>query len=164
MLKRLTKPRKGFTLVEMIICALILAIVVICVASISGTLSTLKTETRNSIFLSMHNLNTSERLRQMVYELPEGEQLNAFYGAPTGTGAGGVIDPSDIFSTDEILTRVFVTAGSMDHFQVYVVRIESQMRGYKQRLVSSYTLTNIGGHAPGGSLEDPVESSPVLEG
>lgn len=159
----LARKRKGLTLAEIIICTLVLAVVTIGVVSVGNSIAVMKTETRNSVFLSIHNLNVAEQLRQMLLELPEGQELAAYYGASTDGNVGGIA-AKDPFSTRDITTRVFLSKVTMDTFDVYSVRVESQMRGYYQTMTDTFTMTNIGGHLPGGSLENPEESSPVLEG
>lgn len=135
------KARKGFTLVEVVACTVILAIVTIGAVAISNQILQMKTEARNTVYLSMHNLNTMERLRQMVYELPKGQMLLSYYN-------------QDTFSSSDILTEVFIDSAVWDDFQIYEVKIESRMKIYHQLLKSSYTLTSIGGYS---NLEDSVE-------
>lgn len=152
--------RKGFTLVETIACCLILAIVTIGAASVSAHISALKVEARNSVYLTTHNLNVMERLRQMSYSLAEGEELLNFYGGTLdmlgNRGGNPVFDSSDIY------TDVYIETAPWDDFRVYNVRIDSRMVKYKQTLVSTYTMTNIGGYKTPESIEDSDEGSVVL--
>lgn len=127
------KSRKGFTLVEVVSCTIILALVVMGAIVVSRQIATMKTESRNTVYLSTHNLNVMEQLRQMSYELADGEELLAFYN-------------SDTFGTSQFNTDVYIDTSLFEHFRVYNIRIESRMIGYKQTLVSTFTMTNIGGH------------------
>ncbi len=148
--KLFSKPRKGFTLIEVIACTVILAIVVIGSMVVSNQISMMKTESRNTVYLSLHNLNVMERLRQMSYELEEGETLLNYYN-------------TDVFGNSQYNTDVYLENATFEHFRVYNVRIETRMIGYKQTLVSTYTLTSIGGHhVPDdflGDSEDPADPS-----
>lgn len=132
-LRTCLKKRKGFTLVEVIACTLLLAIVVIGAVAVSRQIAMMKTESRNSVYLSTHNLNVMERIRQMSYELAEGEELLAFYD-------------TDVMGNSQYNTVVYIETATFEHFRVYNIRIETRMIGYKQTLVSTYTMTNIGGH------------------
>lgn len=125
--------RKGFTLVEVIACTVILVMVVIGATLVSRQISVMKTESRNTVYMSLHNLNVMERLRQMSYDLQTGEELLAYYS-------------SDTFGTSEFTTDVYVQMSTWDSFKVYSVRIETRMQGYTQLLISTYTMTNIGGY------------------
>lgn len=135
------RKRRAFTLVETVLCCVILAIVTIGTASVSAHVSALKVEARNSVFLTTHNLNVMERIRQMSYDLRDGEVLLAYYGP-------------DTFSTSEISTTAYIDQTSLDDFYVYNIRLESKMQGYQQILVSTYTMTNIGGPRKPESIED----------
>lgn len=158
--RRLRKTRKGFTLVETIACCVILAIVTIGTVSISAHISALKVEARNSVYLSTHNLNVMERLRQMSYSLTTDESLLSFYGGTMD--AAGNRGGNTIFDTSEIYTDVYIQTAVWDDFKVYVVRMESRMVKYKQTLVSTYTMTNIGGYKQPESIEDGADTGVVL--
>lgn len=131
--KLVTKKRKGFTLIEVIACTLLLGIVVIGATIVSQQIAVMKTESRNSVYLSLHNLNVMERIRQMSYELVGEEELLSFYD-------------TDMFGDSQYNTNVYIETASFEHFRVYDIRIETRMIGYRQMLVSTYTMTNIGGH------------------
>lgn len=132
-MKIIRKKRKGFTLAEVIACTIILALVSIGTSAVSGHISALKVEARNNVYLSTHNLNVMERLRQMAYDKVETEELHSFYD-------------EDVFSTNSIITKVYVQTSIWENFRIYSVRIDSRIPGSKQKLVNTYTLTDIGGH------------------
>lgn len=140
--------RRGFTLVEVIASTVILAVCIIGMAIASQTITRLKTEARNDVFLTTHNLNVMERLRQMTFDLQPGEELLAYYA-------------SDTFGTSEINTDVYIDTSTLGQFRVYDVRIESRMIGYVQMLTSKYAFTNMGGYKsiesmePGGGYTPP---------
>lgn len=144
----LTK-RKGFSLIEVVACTLILAIVVIGTVSVSNKIGLMKTEARNEVQLSLHNLNIMERLRQMSYSLGEGEELLNYYS-------------SDVFGSSTINSDVYIETAIWDDFRIYNIRIESRMKGYNQDLVSAYSMTNIVGYKKPSSMDDvyypPLES------
>lgn len=144
----LGKKRKGFTLIEAVACMMVLAIVSLGMFAVSNQINQMRIRARNEIWLSMHNLNCMERLRQMSYELQPGEELLDFYGS-VGNQAG--LDPShgpivqDIFSTTEAETSVWINMAKLEKFRVYHVRIHSRMIGYTQTLTNTYVFTNMGG-------------------
>lgn len=127
--------RKGFTLVETIACCVILAVVTVGVVSVSKHINSLKAEARNDVMLSLHNLDCMERLRQMAYALPTGEELLSYYS-------------SDVFGTNDFDTEVFIEMATLDDYRVYNVRIDSRVIGYKKHLVNTYIFTSIGGPKP----------------
>lgn len=143
------KKRRGFTLVETVLCCVILAVVTIGTSSVSAHISALKVEARNTVFLSTHNLNVMERLRQMAYDLGEGEVLLNYYG-------------SELFGTSEIDTDIYIHQTTWDDFYIYNVRLESRMRKYQQTLTSTYTMTNIGGPYIPESIEDVGDTGVIL--
>ncbi len=159
-LRLLNKKRKGFTLVETIACCVILAIVTIGAVSISAHISALKVEARNTVYLSTHNLNVMERIRQMSYALSEGEELLSFYGGTLD--AAGNRGGNTLFDSSDIYTDVYIQTAVWDDFRVYNVRMESRMVKYKQSLVSTYTMTNIGGYFQPESIEDGADTGVVL--
>lgn len=136
------RKRKGFSLVEMVAVAIILAVITISVTFVSQAVSVLRTQQRNSIYLSTHNLNVMEQIRREMNQLGETGELPSYYGDVDGAQDTG-IEVRD-FSTTEIATRVYITKAPWDNFHVYSVRIESRVRGYVQRLNSTYILTDIG--------------------
>ena len=125
------KARKGFTLVEVVACTIILAMVTIGTVSISGRINVMRTDARNATYLSLHNLNVMEELRQRLYNLGPGEELPGFYNATE-------------FSSSTITTTVKLDMATWDNFRVYDVVIDSRVNATKQPLRSRYTLTNIG--------------------
>ncbi len=135
---------KGFTLVEMIIVVIVLAMVTVSCAMITQSVAAVRTQAKHSVYLSLHHLNVMESLRQEMNTLGETKTLNAYYGPP---GASTGMTTHD-FSTADISTQVFVETTTWDNFHIYSVRIESKVNGYTHRLTSSYVLTDIGIQAP----------------
>lgn len=126
------RRRKGFSLIEMITCTAILALIVIVVVRSSMAVDTLRVQTRDSVYLSLHNLNTMERLRQQC--LDDGNSMLLYY--------------DDVaLGSSTIQTEAFLKEATLDHFKVYKVRIESMMRDTHQRLTSEYIITSIGEYA-----------------
>lgn len=126
------KRRKGFSMIEMITCTIILALIVITVVRSSMAIDTLRVQTRDSVYLSLHNLNTMERLRQQCLE--DGSTMLLYY--------------DDVaLGTATIETEAFLKEASVDHFRIYKVRIESKVRDTNQRLTSEYIITSIGEYA-----------------
>ena len=124
------KRRKGFTLLETIGCTVMMAFIVATVTSVSIAIDDLRAGTRNTVFMSTHNLNCMERVRQMALETTE--DILLFYG-------------DDVMGTDDIETEVILEPATWDHFMIYSVTINSRMRDQKQKLTSKYLITNIGG-------------------
>lgn len=126
------KRRKGLSMIEMITCTIILALIVITVVRSSMAIDTLRVQTRDSVYLSLHNLNTMERLRQQCLE--DGSTMLLYY--------------DDVaLGTATIETEAFLKEASVDHFRIYKVRIESKVRDTNQRLTSEYIITSIGEYA-----------------
>lgn len=126
------RRRKGFSMIEMITCTAILALIVLVVARSSMAVDALRVQTRDSVYLSLHNLNTMERLRQQCLE--DGATMLLYY--------------DDVaLGSSTIQTEAFLKEASIDHFRVYKVRIESMMRDTRQRLTSEYIITTIGEYA-----------------
>ena len=144
------KARKGFTLVEVVACTIILATVTLGAVSISSRINAMKVESKNTTYLSLHNLNVMEELRQRVYDLSLGEEMPAFY------------DSSE-FSSSDITTTVSLDMSYLDQYRVYDVVIESRAAN-KQKLKSRYVLTDIGSPHYDGLLEGDEDVVPVLDG
>lgn len=127
------KSRRGFTLIEILAATIMLAIVVIACTQLTGAISSQKTTTESTVYLSTHNLNCMERMRQKAASLGGlvSEHLLDYYG-------------DDEFGTTDIETHIFVETASLEQFWVYRVTIQSKMRDLPQRLTSKYILTNIG--------------------
>lgn len=123
------KRRAGFTMLEMVATAAFMAIIVVSLIATSDSVSTLRTNTRDTVYLSVHNLNCMERLRQMCLSADSG--LLYYYG------------DSD-FGTTDIETEIFIERAEWDSFNIYSVRIESKIRESRNRLVADYVLTDIG--------------------
>lgn len=126
----LARSRSGFTLVEVIGATVMLALIVVAVVRVSGAIDSLRTDTRNMVYLSTHNLDCAERIRQLC--LDDSQELLLFYG-------------DDVLGSDEIETTAELEVATWDDYNVYSVKITSKMRDYEQRLVSDYLLTDIGG-------------------
>lgn len=124
------KRRRGFTLIEIIGCTVMMALIVIGVVAVSLSIDDMRVGTRNTVYLSTHNLNCMERIRQMC--LDPTQDMLLYYG-------------DDMFGSDEIETDISLTPSTWDHFTAYRVTIESRMREYRQRLTSVYLITDIGG-------------------
>lgn len=122
---------KGFSMIEMVSSIALLALIVIAVAKASMAIDALRVQTRETVYLSLHNLNVMERLRQMCLENSDGIML--FYGDAE-------------FGTLDVETEAFLKEASIDNFKVYKVRIESKTRDTNQRLTSEYIITDIGAY------------------
>lgn len=124
------RRRKGFTLIEVIGCTVMLCLIVIGVVAVSYSIDDMRTRTRNTVYLSIHNLDCMERVRQMC--LDPTQDILLYYG-------------DDTFGSDDIETEVTLTPSAWDHYTVYSVTVSSKMREQNQRLVSEYLITDIGG-------------------
>ena len=131
-LKRKLKRRLGFSMIEMITCTVLMALIVIGVVSSSMAIDSLRVQTRDSVYLSLHNLNVMERLRQDCLD-PTNAMLLYYSDQQLGS--------------DTIETQAYLTDSTWDHFHVYKVRVESRIRETRQRLNSEYIITDIGGYA-----------------
>lgn len=141
------KARRGFTLIEMMASTILLAVIVIGVMALSRSIGMQKTTTENTVYLSLHNLECMERLRQMaatVGQIPSQTLANSY-------------DDSEFGSLD-IETNIYVETANYEHFYVYRVTVRSKMREFPQRLTSHYVMTSIG-----SAYYDEVVNSP-LEG
>lgn len=128
-----TKSRKGFTLLEMLASTIFMAFIVLAAMQLTLALETQRTVASDTIYLSIHNLNCMERLRQMAQQL----SLDS-----TGTLQSYYSD--SIFGTIEVKTEVYIDEANLGEYHVYNVRIESRMRDFPQKLYSEYILTDIG--------------------
>lgn len=124
------KRRKGFTLIEVIGSTAMLSLIVIGVVAVSLTIDGMRSRTRNTVYLSVHNLNCMERVRQLC--LDDNQSILLYYG-------------DEIMGSDTIETEVSLEPATWDHFTVYSVKVNSKMRDGGQRLVSEYLITDIGG-------------------
>lgn len=127
---RRPRQRKGFTLIEVIGCTVMMSLIVIAVVAISLAIDGMRVSTRNSVYMSVHNLNCMERVRQMC--LDENQSVLLYYG-------------DEVMGSDTIETDVTLEPATWDHFTVYSVTVNSKMRDGKQRLTSTYLITDIGG-------------------
>ena len=125
------KRRKGFSMIEMVTCTVLMSLIVTVVVASSMAINTLRVQTRDSVYLSLHNLNCMERLRQEC--LDNEESLAAYY-------------PDSKLGSIEIETQAYLEESTWDHYSIYRVTIESKIRETKQRLKSEYIITNIGGY------------------
>lgn len=76
----LKKKRKGFSLVEMVAVAIILAIITIACVAVMQSTATMRIASRNSIYMTTHNLNVMEKIRQEINRLGIYGELHAYYG------------------------------------------------------------------------------------
>ena len=123
------KKRKGFTMIEMIASTALLTLIVIGVMSSSLMIESLETQTKNTVYLSVHNLNCMERLRKECTESDSG--LLSYYG-------------DDYLGTIDIETVAYLERATWDHFNIYRVKIQSNVRETSQVLTSEYVITDIG--------------------
>lgn len=121
--------RSGFTLVEVIGSTVMLALIVVGVVSVSMAIDGLRTQTKNAVYLSTHNLDCMERIRQMC--LDDSQEMLLYYG-------------DDVLGSDSIETTAELVPATWDHYNVYNVTIKSKMRDYQQQLTSEYLITDIG--------------------
>lgn len=124
------RKKKGFTMVEVVGCTVMLALIVIGVVAVSKAIDEMKVSTRNTVYLSLHNLNCMERLRQIA--LSEDEGLLLSYS-------------DEDLGSDMIETTATIERATWDKYSIYNVTISSRMREMPQRLVSKYIITDIGG-------------------
>ena len=96
----------------------------------------------------------------MSYAQAPGEELLNFYGGTID--AAGNRSGNTIFDSSDIYTDVYIQTAVWDDFRVYSIRMESRMVKYKQTLVSTYTMTNIGGYYEPESLEEGADTGVVL--
>lgn len=122
--------RKGFTMIEVIGCTVMMALIVIAVVAVSLAIDGLRANTRNSVYMSVHNLDCIERIRQMCFDTTQDMLL--YYG-------------DDVFGSSDIQTEVSLEPATWDHYTIYRVTVSSKMRDEKQRLTSTYLITDIGG-------------------
>lgn len=163
-MKNARKRRKGFSLVEMIAVAIMLAIITIAAVLVSETVSAMRIRARNNVLMTTHNLNVMEQLRQEMNRIGVTGKLEVYYGFADDASERDILiasglNPDDVNNyrpnystysdqfagnTGDIRTDVYLDISEWDHFHVYSVRIESTTIGYAQRLVNTYVLTDIG--------------------
>ena len=114
---------------EVIGSTVMLVLVVLAVVQVSVTIDTMRVDTRNSVYLSVHNLDCMERLRQMC--LDDTQQMLLYYG-------------DDVLGSNDIETTATLRVATWDDYNIYSVTINSKMRDYQQRLVSEFLMTDIG--------------------
>lgn len=124
------RRRKGFTLIETIATASMLALIVITVVTSSLSIAAMRKATKDTVYLSIHNLNQMERLRQIA--ISEEEGLLDFYS-------------NDVLGSLTVETTAEVSRTAWDHFTVYHVTLKSKMKDSGARLTSEYVVTDIGG-------------------
>lgn len=151
----LQKKRKGFSLVEMVAVAIILAIITIACVLVMQSTASMRIQSRNSIYMTTHNLNVMEKLRQEINRLGIYGELHPYYGFADDTEEYNLLvaegkNPDDKnnyradYSTDDIRTEVYIEICPWNNFHLYNVRIESKIIGYPQRLTNTFVLTDIG--------------------
>lgn len=119
--------KQGFTLIEMLVCTVILSIITISVLSTARSIQEVQVTSRNRVYLSTHQLNVMEQLRQRSYD----NKLLAFY-------------EDYVFSTSDITTYVQVEEKLVGDFYTYYITITSEMDNTKDTLTNSFVLTDIG--------------------
>ena len=124
------RKRKGFTMVEMIACTVMLALLVVGVVNCVLSIQALRAKTADSVLLSTHNINCLERLRQMAAD--PYEEILLYYGDET-------------FGSSDIATDIVLEKATIGSYNVWCATITSEMRDTHRKLVSTYTITNIGG-------------------
>lgn len=124
------RKRKGFTMVEMIACTVMLALLVVGVVNCVLSIQALRAKTADSVLLSTHNINCLERLRQMAAD--PYEEILLYYGDET-------------FGSSAIATDIVLEKATIGSYNVWCATITSEMRDTHRKLVSTYTITNIGG-------------------
>lgn len=124
------RKRHGITLIEMVFSMAVFVVIVMFTAQISQNISGLKNRTTDTVYLSMHNLNVMERIRQWSSE-PYGDLL-LYYG-------------DDEVGTTDIQTSAELVKSTCGTFNIYEVKITSKMRANRTRLVTTYVVTDIGG-------------------
>lgn len=117
-------------MIETIGCTIMLSIIVLGVVSVTLSIEALRAKTADSVLLATHNLNCIERLRQLSTD--PYEELLLFYGDET-------------FGSSSIETEVSLDEASWGSYNVWCVTVSSKVRGTGRRLVSTFTLTDIGG-------------------
>lgn len=156
------KKRSGFTLIEMVVVTIILAIVTVACVVVSRAVNEQRIQARNSIYLTTHNLNVMEQLRQYMNQLGESGGLYSYYGYQDDDQENyqlqqqGVLNPTAAdrrpdYSTNDVRTEVFIEIVPWDNFHLYNIRIESKLVGYKSRVTNEYIMTDIG-----------IEKNPVV--
>lgn len=142
------RRRKGFTLIEMMASTILLGFIIVCVASLSRAIGMQKTTSENTVYLSLHNLECMERLRQMaatVGQIPS-QQLANVYG-------------DEEMGSLDIETHVYVETAKYQQFYVYRVTVRSKMRELPQRLTSHYIMTSIGSAVYDEDVNSPLEDA-----
>lgn len=131
------ESRRGFTLVEMVACTVILSMVILGIISVAKTIKTSQVESRNNTYMAMHQLNIIGRIKKMALE---SEHLMGYYA-------------EDVFSTSEFRTTVTVQESSLGEFLVYRVEMRTETVETGDRMSNSFIITNIGGPRHESSLE-----------
>lgn len=148
------RKRSGFTLIEMVVVTIILAIVTLGCTAVGKAVNDQRIMARNSIYLTTHNLNVMEQLRLYMNGLGIHGALVSYYGFQDDDQERALMiaegkDPAVTplrpdYSTDDVRTEVFVTTVPWDNFHLYNIRIESKLIGYNARVTNEYIMTDIG--------------------
>ena len=123
------KRRKGNTLIDVIVSTALITFICIVVVQSTLAIDGMRAATRNTVFMSVHNLNCMERIRLLCQENPGG--LLLYYG-------------DDQMGSLKYETEVTLEPTMWDHFNIYEVKVSTKMREGEQRLVSNYIITDIG--------------------
>lgn len=164
------KKRSGFTLVEMVVVTIVLAIVTIACVIVSRAVNDQRVQSRNSIYLTTHNLNVMEQLRRYMNTEGEGKVLYSYYGFQDDDEERALIvaageDPATTplrpdYSTEDVRTEVFIEIVPWDNFHLYNIRIESKLIGYNSRVTNNYIMTDIGIEKNPITVPDPAPAGP----
>lgn len=120
--------RRG-TIAESLLSMVLLVVVAMALIQVTNTVMATKTRTRDTVFLSLHNVNCYEKLRQ---ELIKGDgQILKYYG-------------DDYLGSSTIYTEANVEVSTLDTYSIYEITVSSRQRATKTKLRSTYLLTNIG--------------------
>lgn len=111
---------------------MVMSIIIIAVTTFSMQISAIKTRSKNIVYLTQHNLNCMEQLRQMC-RAGTGDLLT-YYG-------------DDTFGSLDIETEVSIETQVWDNFKIYKVTLTSKPRDGAEgdKLVNEFVMTNIGG-------------------
>lgn len=124
-------------MLESIASALILSIIIIGVLSVKRVVQTESIRARESLYMSMHQLNVMEELKQMAGRA----RLLAYYG------------PTE-FSTLEYETTVNIEESAMGDFIIYYVEMDTYNEDKSEHMHNAFTMTNIGATQKEESLDD----------
>lgn len=125
------QKKKGFTLVEAVVTTLLISITCLTVAKVVISVNNSRMDMQNTVYLSNHNLNCMERLRQMARDT-DGMLLD-HYGSET-------------FGTNDFDTNVDIETVPLGDYFIYYVDIQSSTKtnGRFNKAEDTFIMTNIG--------------------